>query len=99
MRRLRRAVAPARRGGAAPGGGAVGGEMLTAIDKVLFLMRAGITAEASTDALSRLAAAAHDTETARGERLFSPGDDADALYIVLDGAIRVEVEDASPRLA
>jgi CRP-like cAMP-binding protein len=73
--------------------------MLNTIDKVLFLMRAGITADATTDALSRLAQAAREIELARGERLFSPGDDAEALYIVLDGAVRVDAEEAPPRVA
>lgn len=73
--------------------------MLNAIDKVLFLMRARITAEVSTDALSRLASVARDLEMPRGERLFMPGDEPEALFIVLDGAVRIDVEGAPPRLA
>jgi CRP-like cAMP-binding protein len=73
--------------------------MLTAIDKVLFLMRNGLTQEATTDALSRLAAAARDVELERGERLFQAGDQPQSLWIVLDGAIRVELEGTAPRVA
>ena len=73
--------------------------MLNTVDKVLLLMRAGITADATTDALSRLAAAAHELEPGRGERLFQAGDEAQALYIVLDGAVRIDLEGAPPRLA
>lgn len=73
--------------------------MLNSVDKVLFLMRAGVTADATTDALSRLAAAAHETEAARGDTLYRNGEEAEALFIVLDGAVRVDVEGAPPRLA
>ncbi len=73
--------------------------MLNAIDKVLFLMRAGITADATTDGLSRLAAVSHDVEVERGTHLFEPGADAESLWIVLDGAVRIDVEGMPPRLA
>jgi len=73
--------------------------MLNAIDKVLFLMRAGITADATTDGLSRLASVAHDIEVERGTKLFEPGAEPEALWILLDGAVRVDVEGAPPRLA
>jgi CRP-like cAMP-binding protein len=73
--------------------------MLNAIDKVLFLMRAGITADATTDGLSRVAAVSQDVEVERGNKLFEPGAEADALWIVLDGAVRIDVEGMPPRLA
>src|SRR5258706_2740268 len=72
--------------------------MLSTVEKVLFLMRAPVTAEAPTDALARLATVAVEVELALGARLFAVGDAADALYVVLDGAVRVEGIEAPPRL-
>jgi CRP-like cAMP-binding protein len=73
--------------------------MLNTVDKVLFLMRSGVTADATTDALSRLAGVARDGELERNTRLFMPGDEADALWVVLDGVVRVDREGAPPRMA
>lgn len=73
--------------------------MLTTIDKVLFLLRSPVTAECTTDALSRLAGAAHEIELGIGERLFGVGDATDALWVILDGAVRVEGIEVPSRLA
>jgi CRP-like cAMP-binding protein len=73
--------------------------MLSTVDRVLFLMRAGITAEATTDALSRLSSSCREIEATRGDKLFEAGDEPDAMFIVLDGVVRVDVEGAPPRLA
>src|SRR5437870_332601 len=73
--------------------------MLNTVDKVLLLMRAGITADATTDALSRLAAAAQEVEAARGDVLYRNHEEARALFIVLDGAVRIDMEGAPPRMA
>jgi CRP-like cAMP-binding protein len=73
--------------------------MLNAVDKVLFLMRAGVAADATTDALSRLAAAAREVELASGDTLYRNGEDASALFIILDGAVCIELDGAPPRLA
>jgi CRP/FNR family transcriptional regulator, cyclic AMP receptor protein len=73
--------------------------MLSAVERVLFLMRAGLTGEATTDALARLAASAAEVEAERGQRLFEPGQEADGLWVVVDGVVRVDVERAAPRMA
>ncbi len=73
--------------------------MLTTIEKVLFLLRAPVTADASTDALSRLAAIAPELEVEHGGRLFAVGDTPDSVYVVLDGAIRIEGIEVPSRLA
>jgi CRP-like cAMP-binding protein len=73
--------------------------MLSAVEKVLFLMRAPVTADCSTDALARLATVAHELEAPLGERLFAVGDAPDALWVVLDGAVRVEGIEVPSRLA
>ncbi len=73
--------------------------MLSAVEKVLFLLRASVTAEATTDALVRLAQVAHEVEVPLGGRLFGIGDAPDALWIVLDGAVRIEGLEVPSRLA
>lgn len=75
------------------------GEMLTTVDKVLFLMRVPATAQATTDALSRIATFAHELELPAGHRLFAVGDAPEAMFVVLDGAIRVEGIETPSRLA
>ncbi|HZS40144.1 MAG TPA: Crp/Fnr family transcriptional regulator [Polyangia bacterium] len=73
--------------------------MLSAVEKVLFLMRAPVTSDASTDALARLASVAHEVEVALGQRLFTLGDQSDAVWVVLDGAVRIEGIEVPSRLA
>jgi CRP-like cAMP-binding protein len=72
--------------------------MLSTVDKVLFLLRAPATSEATTDALSRLATIAEEVDVEHGERLFAVGDAPDALYVVLDGAVRIEGLESPSRL-
>lgn len=72
--------------------------MLSTVDKVLLLLRSPVTAEATTDALSRLALAAQEIEVQKGTRLYRVGDTPDALYIVIDGAVRVEGIEVPSRL-
>lgn len=72
--------------------------MLTTIDRVLFLMRAPVTSEATTDALARLAQLATEVDLPVGERLFGVGELPDAMYLILDGAVRVEGLEVATRL-
>src|SRR4051812_14364275 len=72
--------------------------MLNTVEKVLFLLRAPVTAEATTDALSRLASIAHEAEIPLGEHLFASGDATDSLFVILDGAVRVDGPDDATRL-
>lgn len=73
--------------------------MLTTIDKVLFLLRSPVTAECTTDALSRLGGIAREVEVGIGERLFGVGDPAETMWVILDGAVRVEGIEVPSRLA
>jgi CRP-like cAMP-binding protein len=73
--------------------------MLTTVDKVLFLLRSPVTMECTTDALSRLAGIAREVDVALGERPFRVGDPAEAMFVVLDGALRVEGIEVPSRLA
>ena len=72
--------------------------MLNAVEKVLFLLHAPATALATTDALSRLASIAQEAELDVGEQLFSPGDPTDAMFVLLDGAVRIDGADDATRL-
>jgi len=73
--------------------------MLTTVDKVLFLLRSPVSAECTTDALSRLAGIAHEVDVALGERLFGVGDPVEALFVLVDGAVRVDGIEVPSRLA
>jgi CRP/FNR family transcriptional regulator len=72
--------------------------VLSTVDKVLFLLRSPVTAEATTDALARLALVAQELEVEKGTRLFTVGEEPDALYVVLDGAVRIEGIEVPSRL-
>jgi CRP-like cAMP-binding protein len=65
--------------------------MMSVVDKVLFLVRAPLTAGCATDALARLAAVAVEREVAAGEALFAAGDPPEALWILLEGAVALEL--------
>jgi CRP-like cAMP-binding protein len=73
--------------------------MLTTIDKVLFLLRAPVTADCTTDALARVAQLAQELELEAGHRLFAVGDTPDALWVVIDGAVRIEGIETDSQLA
>jgi CRP-like cAMP-binding protein len=69
--------------------------MLSTVDKVLFFLRAPVTAEMGSDALSRLAQVASEVELPAGARVYGVGQDANALYLILEGAVRVEDGDGT----
>jgi CRP-like cAMP-binding protein len=73
--------------------------VLTTVDKVLLLMRTPVTAALATDALSRLATVAHEHELSQGLQLFGAGEAAASLWVIVDGAVRVESGEATTRLA
>jgi len=73
--------------------------MLSTVDKVLLLMRAGVTADATTDALSRLAGAAQEVESGRGDVLYRNGEEPRSLFIILDGVVRIDMDGTPSRLA
>jgi CRP/FNR family transcriptional regulator len=63
--------------------------MLTIIEKVIFLQNVEVFAAIHTEQLSHLAAIAEEAAFSKGEVIYKHEDPSDALYIVLDGAVRL----------
>jgi CRP-like cAMP-binding protein len=63
--------------------------MLTVVEKVIFLQNVEVFAEIPTEQLSHLAAIADETACAKGETIYKHEDPSDALYVVLDGTVRL----------
>ena len=63
--------------------------MLTVVEKVIFLQNVDVFSEVSTEKLAVLAAIATEVEARAGERLYSEADPSDAMYLVLDGVVRL----------
>jgi len=63
--------------------------MLTVIEKVILLQSIDIFSEVPTEQLAALAAIAEEISFAAGEDIFIENDFPDALYVVLDGRVRL----------
>jgi HEAT repeat protein len=67
-----------------------GGEsMLTTVEKVIILKGVSIFAETPDEILAEVATRLEELEVAAGDTIFEKGDMGAALYIVVDGAVRV----------
>ena len=63
--------------------------MLTIIEKVISLQSVDVFSEVSTQQLSHLAAIAREVSFPKGETIYQEQDRADAMYLVLEGQVRV----------
>ena len=63
--------------------------MLTVIEKVMLLQDVDVFAEVPGDQLATLAAIAEEERVLTGDVLYREGEEADALYLVLEGDIRL----------
>lgn len=63
--------------------------MLTIVEKVIFLQNVDVFAEIPTEQLSYLAAIASEESYSEGESIYDVGDSSDALYVVLEGKVRL----------
>lgn len=63
--------------------------MLSIVEKVIILQNVDVFSEIPTEHLSYLAAIAEEASFARGEDVYKVNDPSDALYIVLDGRVRL----------
>jgi HEAT repeat protein len=70
-----------------------GGRNMLIIEKVLILRSVSIFAEVSEQYLNHLAASAKEVELTAGQALFEKGDFGTALYVILQGRLRVHVGD------
>ena len=63
--------------------------MISTVEKVLFLRGAELFASLPGEDLARIALLADEAPRGRGEEIFHEGDVADALYVVVEGRVRV----------
>lgn len=61
--------------------------MLTAIEKVMFLQNVDIFSEVPTEQLAYLAAIADEISVQEKDEIYKEHDQADSLYVVMDGSI------------
>ncbi len=73
--------------------------MLTVIEKVILLQSIDIFSEVPTEQLASLAAIAEEVSFTADEDIFSENDFPDALYIVLDGRVRLHRDDSEIAIA
>ncbi len=67
----------------------MGDEMLSPIEKVLLLQNVEVFAEVPTDQLAALAAIAREVSVLAGDTVFREHDVPDALYMVLEGHVKL----------
>ena len=63
--------------------------MLTPVERVLILKRADLLSEVAPRHLLGLAGVAQEIDMSRGETLYGEEDPADALYLVVEGRVRL----------
>jgi CRP-like cAMP-binding protein len=69
--------------------------MLTPVERVLILKRADLLAEIGPRHLLGLAHLAQEIEISRGETIYRDEDPADALYLVVEGRVRLSTGEAA----
>ena len=62
----------------------------TPIDKVLCLQSVDVFKHATTEMLAYIGSIAHGLEAKKGQVVFTDGDVSDAMYVVVDGRVRLE---------
>jgi len=67
--------------------------MLTAVERVLILKRADLLSDVGPRHLLGLAEVAREVEIVKGDTIYNAEDPADALYIVVEGRVRLSTED------
>ncbi len=63
--------------------------MLTIIEKVIFLQNVEVFADVPTEDLAYLAAIAEEVDFKESEHIFKENEPSDALYLVLEGRVRL----------
>lgn len=67
--------------------------MLTIIEKVIFLQNVDVFSDVPTEDLSYLAAIAEEASFESGEIIYRESENSDALYLVLEGQVRLHQGD------
>ncbi len=68
------------------------GHMRSLIEKMLFFKGVGMFAELSGEELRRVAQISEEVSLPSGRTIFRRGDPGDAMYLVLDGTVRIVVD-------
>lgn len=63
--------------------------MLTTVEKVIFLQEVDILEQTSTENLARVAAITEEMRADKNEVIYREGEISDAMYLVIDGKIRL----------
>ena len=67
--------------------------MLTVVEKVIFLQNIDVFSEVPTEQLASLAAIAEEVSYLKGDVIYKENEYSDALYLVLDGRVRLHRDD------
>ncbi|MEE8577618.1 MAG: cyclic nucleotide-binding domain-containing protein [candidate division Zixibacteria bacterium] len=67
--------------------------MLTVIEKVIFLQNVDVFSDVPTEQLAYLAAIAEELNFAEGEVIYKVHEPSDALYLVLEGSVKLHIDD------
>ncbi len=67
--------------------------MLSTVEKVLFLKSIDLFSQIPGDDLAQVALISSEETREKGEEIFAEGESGDALYLVLDGKVRVHRQD------
>lgn len=63
--------------------------MLTIVEKVILLQSVDLLSQVPTESLALIASLTHEVEHEAGAVIYSEGDAADAMYVVLEGEVLV----------
>jgi CRP-like cAMP-binding protein len=74
-----------------------GGRVLSTVEKVIILKSVDIFSETPDDVLAEVAPLLEEIEFEAGESIFDKGDMGSALYVVIDGRVRVHDGDRTLR--
>ena len=67
--------------------------MITTVEKVLFLRGIDLFSQISGEDLARIAQIASEGAFEKNELIFAQGDIGDSLYLVIEGKVKVHIED------
>jgi CRP/FNR family cyclic AMP-dependent transcriptional regulator len=73
--------------------------MFTTVEKVIFLQDIDIFESTTTENLAHIAAITEEVEFKKDQIIFKEGEFSDALYLVIDGQVRLERENRLVRIA
>ncbi len=67
--------------------------MISTVERVLFLGGVELFVDIPSEELSGIANIAEEVELSTGQRVFAEGDPGDSMYLIVDGRVRIEVQE------